>query len=59
MDAASVDTFGAAVRVAALAMRDRRTRSLLLATSTGAPAGCILDGNRGGNEAATQRERWR
>jgi hypothetical protein len=36
MDAASADTFGAVVRVAGLAMRDRLARSLLLARNTGA-----------------------
>ena len=36
MDAASADTFGAVVSVAGLAMRDRLTRSLLLARNSGA-----------------------
>jgi hypothetical protein len=36
MAAASVDTFGAVVRVAGVAMRDRLARSLLLARNTGA-----------------------
>jgi hypothetical protein len=36
MDAAAADTFGAVVRVAGVAMRDRLARSLLLARNTGA-----------------------
>jgi len=36
MTAASADTFGAVVRVAGLAMRDRLARSLLVARNTGA-----------------------
>jgi hypothetical protein len=54
MVAASADTLGALVRIAGLVLRYGLAHALLLARNIG----YILDDDRGGNEAISQRERW-